>query len=290
MRDINASVTGTLDASAQTVTFNTAIDKNKLLTIVNTTVNIEIYTANDETNGGTLDGTNTILTLDYDTTSMADSDLLQVIYEGQPSTAFATQSTLAAVLAKIIAAPATEAKQDAQITQETAAAASLAIMDDWDESDRAKVNPIVGQAGVQGGSGAVSNNTQRVVLATDIAIPAGTNTIGKTYIAYQTTKALTNAAVSASSSGENTLVSGTGSQTIRVFKLVLVASSAVSVTLKDAAGGTSLTGAIPLTANGAMVLESNDGEPLFVSASSGAFIMSLSAAVQVSGYIQYTKS
>ncbi len=51
---------------------------------------------------------------------------------------------------------ATEAKQDNQITQETAAATSLAIMDDWDESDRAKVNPIVGQAGVDGGSGAVT--------------------------------------------------------------------------------------------------------------------------------------
>src|SRR5262245_49825604 len=37
------------------------------------------------------------------------------------------------------------------------AATSLAVLDDWDESDRAKVNLIVGQAGVQGGSGGVSN-------------------------------------------------------------------------------------------------------------------------------------
>lgn len=56
---------------------------------------------------------------------------------------------------------------------------SLGVIDDWDESDRAKVNPIVGQAGVQGGSGAVSATTQRVVLATDVALPAGTNAIGK---------------------------------------------------------------------------------------------------------------
>lgn len=47
------------------------------------------------------------------------------------------------------------------------AVAALQIMDDWDESDRAKVNPIVGQAGVQGGAGAVSANTQRVIIATD---------------------------------------------------------------------------------------------------------------------------
>jgi hypothetical protein len=57
--------------------------------------------------------------------------------------------------------------------------ASLSVMDDWDESDRAKVNTIAGQAGVAGGSGTVSALTQRVVLATDVALPAGTNAIGK---------------------------------------------------------------------------------------------------------------
>jgi len=60
----------------------------------------------------------------------------------------------------------------------TSAAGSLNVMDDWDEADRAKVNPIVGQAGVQGGSGAVSATTQRVVLATDVALPTGANVIG----------------------------------------------------------------------------------------------------------------
>lgn len=56
---------------------------------------------------------------------------------------------------------------------------SVEIMDDWDESDRAKVNPIAGQAGVQGGSGTTNALTQRVVLATDVALPTGTNAIGK---------------------------------------------------------------------------------------------------------------
>lgn len=63
----------------------------------------------------------------------------------------------------------------------TAAAAiqvSGEIIDDWDESDRCKVNPIVGQAGLQGASGAVSANTLRVTLATDVALPTGANTIG----------------------------------------------------------------------------------------------------------------
>lgn len=44
---------------------------------------------------------------------------------------------------------------------------ALQIMDDWDESDRAKANIIVGQAGVAAGAGAVSSTVQRVTLASD---------------------------------------------------------------------------------------------------------------------------
>lgn len=44
---------------------------------------------------------------------------------------------------------------------------SLSVLDDWDESDRAKVNPIVGQAGVAAGAGAVGATTQRVTLTTE---------------------------------------------------------------------------------------------------------------------------
>jgi hypothetical protein len=55
---------------------------------------------------------------------------------------------------------------------------ALQIIDDWDETDRAKVNPIVGQAGIQGASGVVTANTTRTVLATDVGLPAGTSRIG----------------------------------------------------------------------------------------------------------------
>lgn len=58
---------------------------------------------------------------------------------------------------------------DASAANQTTIIASLAVLDDWDESDRAKVNPIAGQAGVQGGAGNVTALTQRVVLATDQA-------------------------------------------------------------------------------------------------------------------------
>jgi hypothetical protein len=88
-----------------------------------------------------------------------------------------------------------------------AIAASASVMDDWDESDRAKVNPIVGQAGVAAGAGAVGVTVQRVTLASDdpavaalqildnvvsgseaqvdvvAALPAGNNNIGDVDVA-----------------------------------------------------------------------------------------------------------
>lgn len=44
---------------------------------------------------------------------------------------------------------------------------ALQVIDDWDESDRAKVNPISGQAGIAGNTGTVSATTTRVTVATD---------------------------------------------------------------------------------------------------------------------------
>lgn len=58
-------------------------------------------------------------------------------------------------------------------------ATSLAIIDDWDESDRCKVNLIAGQAGIAGGTGTDGATVPRVTLATNVALPAGTNAIGK---------------------------------------------------------------------------------------------------------------
>lgn len=65
----------------------------------------------------------------------------------------------------------------ASLTVDNAAMeASLSVLDDWDESDRAKVNPIAGQAGVQGGAGASTALTQRVAIATDANAISGTVT------------------------------------------------------------------------------------------------------------------
>lgn len=48
-----------------------------------------------------------------------------------------------------------------------ALAASASVLDDWDETDRAKVNLIAGQVAITGAAGAVAANTPRVTLASD---------------------------------------------------------------------------------------------------------------------------
>lgn len=56
---------------------------------------------------------------------------------------------------------------DASAANQVTGNASLSVMDDWDETDRAKVNIIVGQAGVAAGAGAVGATVPRVTLASD---------------------------------------------------------------------------------------------------------------------------
>lgn len=73
----------------------------------------------------------------------------------------------------------TAGTQRVTLASDDAAVTALQIMDDWDESDRAKVNLIVGQAGIAGGTGVDGATVPRVTLATNVALPAGTNAIGK---------------------------------------------------------------------------------------------------------------
>ncbi|MDP3769244.1 MAG: hypothetical protein Q8S13_14625, partial [Dehalococcoidia bacterium] len=58
------------------------------------------------------------------------------------------------------------------------AVTALEIIDDWDETNRAAVNPIAGQVGIAGGTGVDGATVPRVTLATNVALPTGANTIG----------------------------------------------------------------------------------------------------------------
>lgn len=75
----------TFNASAKTITFLNypSISLDGLLLVTNTTDNIIIYNFASAGKGGTVSGN--VLTLDYDTTSMDNSDNLQIFYD-DPST------------------------------------------------------------------------------------------------------------------------------------------------------------------------------------------------------------
>lgn len=95
------------------------------------------------------------------------------------------------------------------------------------------------------------------------------------------------ASVDFSASGDNTIVSGVALQTIRVYKIFLVVGGVTNLTFKD--GATGLTGAIPMLANGAFVLDF-DTEPWFVTTAGNSFIINSSSGVQISGRCYYTQS
>lgn len=71
----------TFNAATKQVTFNTTstIGLSQLLIITNVTTNQIIYNFADPNAGGTI--TNNVLTLDYDTTSMSDTDSLQIFLD-----------------------------------------------------------------------------------------------------------------------------------------------------------------------------------------------------------------
>jgi hypothetical protein len=117
-----------------------------------------------------------------------------------------------------------------------------------------------------------------------------TDTAGNQYnrAALQTTSAMTQAAISFSSSGDNTIVAaGAGAVTTRVFRMFFVVTAATVITIKNGAGA-SLTGAMPLSAGGSMFFDFN-AEPWFKTSAATAFIINSSVATQVSGMVDYVK-
>ena len=105
---------------------------------------------------------------------------------------------------------------------------------------------------------------------------------------------LSHAGIATSSSGENAIVAAvTGSQ-VKVYKLVLIngAATAQTITIKDKASGATLaTLYLPSSVGGGLILgNGNTSEcPVFRSVTSGAFIVNLSAATAVGGFVQYTQ-
>lgn len=141
----------------------------------------------------------------------------------------------------------------------------------------------------------VTPTTQFTVTTTpssvaSVTLTSGTAALGTVAPSVKTTSSLTNVVVSSSSSGENTLVSGTASQTIRVFRGTLQTLSSAVLSIMDATAGTTLA-QFSMNPSGSINFDSfESGEPTFVTASSGALIVNLDTAVKLRGFVQYTKS
>ncbi len=106
---------------------------------------------------------------------------------------------------------------------------------------------------------------------------------------YLPDTAVLRAAVSAASSGDNTLVAAVTGKRIKVLALVLVAASAVTVRLESGAGGTALTGVMNLAASDLRVVfpPSEPGYHWVETAAGELLNLELGDAVQVSGCVVY---
>lgn len=96
------------------------------------------------------------------------------------------------------------------------------------------------------------------------------------------------AAISASSSGDNTLVAADPAKKIKVQSYVLVAGGTVNVTFKS--GSTAISGAIPLVANSGAVcppVKPSHGSYFQNINVNENLILNLSGSVQVSGHLSY---
>jgi hypothetical protein len=97
----------------------------------------------------------------------------------------------------------------------------------------------------------------------------------------------TAAAVSAARAGDNAIVAAVASQTVRVYRLVLVFAGTTTAIVKQ--GATALTGTMTFQPGATLVLDFSE-EPWFTGASGAAINLTLGSAVQVSGLIQYKQA
>lgn len=104
-----------------------------------------------------------------------------------------------------------------------------------------------------------------------------------------TTSAMSRQPINASTTGNNTLVTGVSGQTIRIWGMLIVFSAATTITIKDGTS-TAITGAMPLLADGDIYLQKQCEDPYFVTSASNAFVISQSGSASMTGVLWYTQS
>lgn len=150
-------------------------------------------------------------------------------------------------------------------------------------------------------------------ISINLPIPAGTNVIGEvvagpkpgalypvtgavtlsgnpaiTY-ATPTTDIYTEASISFSAAGDNVIVSGFGSQTIRVFRIFYVVNGTNNLTYKFGSTAANQVGPMNFVAGSTMVLDTSPA-PWFTSVAGSGFIINASSTQSVAGRIYYLQS
>lgn len=92
--------------------------------------------------------------------------------------------------------------------------------------------------------------------------------------------------IDSSGSGDNTLVAAVAGKKIRVYQIVLIAAGTVTIRFESGAGGTALTGQMPLTVSTGF---SSGWCPVghFETAVGALLNLELSGAVSVDGWMLY---
>jgi len=129
------------------------------------------------------------------------------------------------------------------------------------------------------------NNVGEQIPSVITALSSIANTLTTALSATFPTITLSEATIN-SSAGSNMIVAAVANQTIRVYKLFYTVSAAANITIQSSV--VSLTGPMPYTAAASTFFD-YDAHPWFTFASNSAFILNVSAAVQVSGRTYYTQ-
>jgi hypothetical protein len=99
------------------------------------------------------------------------------------------------------------------------------------------------------------------------------------------------AVVNFSASGDNTIVAAVAKQTIQMVGILLVVSGNTSLTFKSGTGGTALSGAMAMLANGSLILDPSQNNLWYQTLSpANNLVLNSSSAVQVSGTVYYKQA
>jgi hypothetical protein len=162
--------------------------------------------------------------------------------------------------------------------------------------------PGIQKVGIVGGTGTIVDAATGAAVPTHGLLVGGsdgtdfrnlsTDTNGRVNVntspSAPTTSVYSQAAIS-TASNPAVLVSGSGTTTIRVYRILLVnAGTTTNITIEDSTP-TAFSGAIPLDPHGEIDADGN-GDPLWVTAAGKAFQLINSASQSLVGTIWYTQS